>query len=510
MTYEATDTHDLYNRSRYSWRQVRDCVAGSNKIKEANEVYLPMPSAMSMITEPASKSVYKAANFTNNSADYERIYMPWYHPNPAYSAYLQRARFPDITANSLRGIMGLVTKYGPEVELPVVVDYMEKNADNDGNDLNKIYVDCISELLQAGKHVLVLDIDEDSGNFYIAQYCAESNINWKYVTRNGQCVLTNISLKDKDEDDKIIEYALDEFGFVVVNIYEDGNLTVTKELMYKGKRFDKIPVFCIGSVKNEPDPGVIPLLGISDIAICIYQEGADLRQGHYLTCNPTLFLFGVGDKETPAVIGSSVIVGIRNPAAKAEYPATDTSAFEHVRGCIKDLYEEAVSYGSAFVSNPINRESGQALTIRNASKGSNLVHMVNMVSDAFTRLFKFVAELVGTNPDDVLFEGNIDFAELVLNAQDVTALVSSWIQGAIDHDTVLDNLRDAGYISADKSNDDIKNNIETETPEVDPSLVDENGDPIDKNKQQDDMEPEMDSNGKPTGKMIKKMKTKVE
>ncbi len=461
------DPCEEYNKQRFSWRQMRDCIAGSNRIKEANIAYLPMPSAMDLVPAKADsgQNIY-----TNNSKDFAKYYLPFYHPNPAYMAYLQRARFPDITANALRGIIGIATKYDCEIELPSSMAYLEEEANSSGLGLADLYIETVSEVLQVGKQILIADFDEE-GSWYVVTYTAESNINWEYVMIQGQPVITMLALKDDLESDECKIYCFNDEGFVVIQHWEKDSLIQEVPLSYKGKQLTRIPAVCIGSVSNTPDPDVIPLLGISDIAISIYQENADLRQGHYLTCNPTLFIYGVGEKETPSVIGSSVIVGIKNPAAKAEYPATDTSAFEHVRNYIKDLYQEAVTYGAAFLANPNSRESGDALSIKNASRGANLVHMINMISEGYERLLGIIAEVQGESvmPE---FEGNTDFAEMNLTAQDIAALVSSWVQGAIDHDTLLNNLREAGYVDADRTNEQIKAAIEEAKPVIDPMTVD--------------------------------------
>lgn len=492
MSYSVNQVKGEYSAKKFAWRQMRDCIAGSDTIKRSNELYLPMPSGMEQITNAPSQSVPRQSPFQNNG-QFALGEMPWFHGNPAYRAYLQRARFPDITANALRGIMGFTTKQEPEYELTPSISYLETKVDNSGKTLEMAFTETVAEILQAGKNIIVADIGADN-NFYLTQYKAESNTNWDYRIEDGEYIYTKFVLRELGGDETCSyyrEYLLvedDEIGVhVMVNKYRDDEIIPEESgviLLYRGKPFTRIPVYCIGSITNAPEPDVIPLLGVSDIAITIYQETADLRQAHFLTCNPTLFIFGISENEVPSVIGSSTVIGIRNPQGRAEYPATDTSALDHIKEYIKALNEEAVAYGAALLSNPVNKESGEALGIRNSARGSNMVHIINNVSKGFENILKLIAEIAGDNKDDVVFEGNIEFAEKNLTSQDITALVSAWTQGAITQDVLLDNLRDAGYIDADVTNDDIKNQIETEKPLTDPTMsdnIDPNLDPANQN-----------------------------
>jgi hypothetical protein len=99
-----------FRRKVFAMRQVRDCVEGSDSIKRAGELYLPMPSGMSFIPVGTSKTASVNNGNPLSAKDISITEAPWYHPNPAYSAYLHRAKFPDMTAATLRGLTGIATK----------------------------------------------------------------------------------------------------------------------------------------------------------------------------------------------------------------------------------------------------------------------------------------------------------------------------------------------------------------------------------------------------------------
>lgn len=447
-----------YLEARYSRQQMRDTIAGSNAVKRKGELYLPMPSSWAEV--PPVPGASKAAQ------DFDA---PFQHSNPAYQAYLQRARFPDITANGLRAMIGIASKVPPEIDLPSRMAYLETEVNSSGMSLAEFYTFVLSEMLTVGNVNIVVDYDTDLNRFYLTTYTAESTVDWNYDQIKGAIDIHDISFLEEvheDGSETILKYEFDEDMKVVVQRYIDGDpVGPAIPISYFGKRYEKIPVFPAGTIENIPDPQPIPLLGISDIALEIYQENADLRQAHFLTCNPTLFIYGAKESERPTTVGSQVIVMLQNPQAKAEYPSTDTSALDHIKDYIQERYQEAASYGANVLISGA-KESGEALSIRQAARGANLVQCAKQAGAAIEDALDFIASISGLNPDDVVFKPSVEFAEMVLNAQDINALVLGWLQGAWDRETVLDNMRAAGYISHSKTNDDVINNIENSPPNI--------------------------------------------
>ena len=474
MAQDKLKANADYNRKRYVWRQVSDVVGGSVTVKQAGEVYLPMPSGMRSVPNDAGGISKPASNAASNVADYSSEYLPWYNPNPAYRAYLQRARFPDMTANTLRGLVGIATRVNPEVKLPKNLEYLLEVATPCGKSLFELFSHCVSEVIQKGKITLVLDVTEDN-IINIVPYLALANINWKYALINGkkrQSIATFVEdIDSEDEEEVHLHYYLDmeDEGKVVATAqkFVDGvEFGPPTPLVYMGKTLEVLPVVNIGSVTNNAEPDLVPLLGLSDIALQIYREDADASQARYLTCNPTLFITGVDQTDAPRVIGSTVVIGISNPAAKAYYTNTDTSALEHMRSNRQDLFAEAVAYGAHFLGAQQQPESGEALKVRQSSNGATLIHIVNQVGKGILDALKLAAEWTGGSSNGVEFEPSIEFSEVVLSAQDITALVTAWVQGGISQDTLLDNLRYAGIIDPDKTNDQEKSDIETSRPVI--------------------------------------------
>lgn len=478
------DEHFKYNRKRYSWRQVRDSIEGSDAVKRANQVYLPIPSGMQFNANTTVDDNQIERNFSKNTFDYERQFLPWDHPNRAYSAYLQRARFPEMTNHSLIGFIGVATRQEPQITLPAGLEYLEETATADGMSLVELFEFCVSEIFQTGKLSLVLDVRKDDNQFYISPYNAESNINWKVEFKNGKKRQTesvfiefglNRSTTEEKQDDHHIWYYLAPLPDVEFEEDEEPELFAFSQtyvddrpvgdpvlLNIQGNFLEELPIVNLGSIKNTPDPDSIPLLGISDIALTIYRKDADLSQAQFLTCNPTLFIFGVDKNSMPKVIGSTVAVGISNPQANAQYPATDTSALEHIRNEKQDLFNEAVQYGANLLGRDRKAiESAEALSLRKAANGASLVGVVRKIGEAITDILNLAARWQGT-AETAEFTPSLDFAEHTLSAQELTALVRTWLDGGISQDTLLDNLRDADIVSNEITNEQEKAKIGAE------------------------------------------------
>lgn len=468
--YNPTENHILNQKYAYQRRQIRDTIGGPTDVKISNILYLPMPSSFQNLDIEKTPSQVGETFDRFESNKISSTHMPFYHPNPAYRAYLQRARFPDLTSSILIGLIGFASKEQAQIFIPPGLEYLETNIDGASTSLEELFWTGFKEVLQHGKFSFVVDFDE-SGNFFVLPYCCDLNNNWKYENVGRTKQLTRCSFIQNEDETKIKDYRLKD-GSVFYVDYVDSEEGEEIELSYKGKKLTELPVFFAGAVQNKADSFVSPLIGVSDCAIEIYQIHADMRQAEYLTCNPTLFVFGVGESETPKVVGSQVVVGMRNPQARAEYPNTDTSALNHLDKRIENLKKEAIDRGAAFISGGA-KESGEALSIKQSAKGTNLIHCINMVSKALNDALQFICDLKGISIEEDIFQPNMEFVESILTSQDITALVGAWVQAAIPHDVVLDNLRDAGYISQEIDNKTLKSMIISEPPAISSDSVKE-------------------------------------
>lgn len=440
----------------YAFYQIRDCIAGSNAVKRQNEIYLPMPSGFSKIDSDPSISTSTSDRAT--SRNISRRDMPWYHKNPVYSAYLMRARFPDITGVMYRGFIGTMTKDEPDINLDGNIKKIRTTC---CMDLVGLFEHSCSEILKTSKICFVLDPQEDN-SLKIAVYSAERNEDWEYGFVDGKKKLIRCKfIENYGDEDEYIEYRLE--NKIAISQKYKGDVEVGEEEVLKlfGKPVSDLPIFFANSMGNSAEIGPIPLQGISDIALTIYRKDADLAHAQYMTCLPTLFIYGITEDQKPSVIGPTVAVTISNPNAKAEYPKTDTSGLDHIKESINDLFQEAINMGAqAIGSGKKSAESAEALGIREASAGATLLSIVTSVEKAIQEMIDFSAEWYGSGGGKFL--ASRDFAMHSMTPQMLTALLSSWISGGISHDSFLNNIRDANLMDKEITNEEERAKIAAE------------------------------------------------
>lgn len=463
-----------YQRKVYSTKQIRDCVDGSDAIKRCGELYLPMPSGMSQVPPTATTGTGQS-NALADKTSLSLSTAPWNHGNPAYSAYIHRAKFPDMTSNTLRGLVGIATKQDPEIKLPANIAYLEELATVDGGDLTELYESCVSEVFQTSRVALVLDVRPDN-TVYIAQYNSESYINWRMEVVNGKRIQTyaefedTVIAEDGSQKKKSLIYsleAIEEGGnrICVVYHYTDGKLDFPQApVVFQGKMIEFLPVVNISEEENDPAPGPIPLIGVSDCALDIYRHSADLNQAHFMTCNPTLVFIGVDEDDAPRVIGATVAICLSDPTASAAYLTTDTSALSHVQSYMDGVFQEAVHYGASLLG-PTKRaaESAEALSLRQASSGATLVTVVKSAGDGVQKILDMATLIFGGRGAE--FNPNMDFAELTLAAAEMVSLLNSWMTGGISHLSYLENMAAAGKIG-DRTPEEEQAQIESESPAI--------------------------------------------
>lgn len=473
------DTHKNYDLCKYGWTLTRDAVDGEPTVKRKNEFYLPMPAAM-MLADAQNKPIqHTKSNETMNIGIFEQYFggtdNPNNHSNPAYKAYLTRAQFPDLTAFILRGLLGLALSDDPTVELPKSMEYLLKYCTPSGMSLNELYAHCVSEVLTTGKVLTILDIDTKINKPIIVPYIAESLVNWKTErtlnsSNSNPTVLALLEEQDISKDPLSSDYQL----VLTVLSVKDNIYTVTKKSKdnntpdvivipsYKGKRILELPAKIIGSISNTFSKQTTPLYAVASTSIQIYMKNADLANSEFMSCSPTLVISGVEAEFTPKAVGSSVALILPDSDSKAYYTKTDTSALTHVLAHITDLYEQAIYSGAQLLdSSKKAAESAETVRLKQTGSGATLASIVRNAGNVIEDQLKDIATWMGENPDEVSFLPITDFLAPSLSAQEITALVKSWVDKAISHETLLDNFRKAGLLQDGSSvEDEVKRVLE--------------------------------------------------
>jgi len=170
------------------WQAIDAALAGEAAIKK-NAANLPKPSGMVAAEKIDSDNAY------------------------LYKGYTERAQYEHWVRDSLRSMMGLVSRLQPEIELPKGMEYMRENATDDGFSLRQLFMRVVRQIVSHGRVPLLVNVD-DKSMAYVTAYQAENAINWKLGDQDGRNDLILAVMREtRPADDS------DEFSHEVDTVY---------------------------------------------------------------------------------------------------------------------------------------------------------------------------------------------------------------------------------------------------------------------------------------------------
>lgn len=445
-----------YDAALPEWQIVRDCIAGESAIKSKTDLYLPVPSALAGTHDPI------------------------------YRAYLKRAKFADIVAPTVRGIIGALFRRPATVELPTRIEYLLERATPDGLTLESLAKRIAREVLITGRSPLMVELPKGEitrPRPYLAAFEAETFINWRETVNNeGERTLSLAVLEtddtEEDADDPFKEDEIKRWrvlrlvdGRYEQTLYEkraeDNSAVELKPLTptRRGQPLNEIPLVVIGATDVVPDIDEIPLLGLSRAAIAIYQQYADYRQTLYLTSQPTHYGTGIPDDEKPTVMGAGAFIAVSSIDAKLgilEFAGAGAGA---QRTAIEDEYSHAVQLGAAMLEqNKRAAEAAEALRLRQSGQSATLHSIASAVGDGILQCLRWAAIWADANPNEVVYEPNMDFVESEISPQLLHEIVAGWQSGGYPKSVVYHNLRKAEFIPGDMTDEDLESETDSEGP----------------------------------------------
>jgi len=424
--------HPQYSRAKKNWGKVRDCVEGEETVKGKAETYLPRPAGM--------------------SGEYAE----------AYKDYIERAHFPHICGYALQGALGVINTKLPDFNVPAGLEYIKTKATKDGLSLNQLFLDILIEILKTGRCPLVVDVMANTNTFAFIRYNAEDLINWKLDNTSESRKLTLAVLREKEytNTDKFSHDTEDVYrvleknaaGDYTVALWEENVEESVKRVELMGKSINDIPLFVAGSINNDYNVQPVPLLSVANCSIQIYRKEADLANSEFLSCNPTLVFTGVSnDNDTPNVVGSSVLITLPDPQARAFYTTTDTAALNHVKEHIADLYDEGIRHGIAILDTRKGVESAEALRIRQATQSATIYSMYLSAINVIINGLKLMCRWSGLRETAVSYDAPASLTFDITDSKLMSLMMDGYEKNLIPLTVLHRYLVGGGYIDANIS-----------------------------------------------------------
>lgn len=411
----VSTNHPEYIRMLPKWELMKDVL--TERVKEKGEVYLPRTAGQKAI---AVDEIYKA--------------------------YLARADFQSYASDSLRSMVGLVSRLEATINLPDSLKSLETNATADGFSLKALFDRTVENSLGYGRQGLLVDIDH-AGKPYIACYNAFSIINWKETNNNGRKDLTLVVLVEhwlRDKEDsfghsteiKFRVLDLNEQGKYRVRIYkQNGTLEEDKTDVLRG--IDYIPFIFVGSTDTSPSVDPIPLWTMAKCSIKSYQISADYYHDLHLTCHPQAWVSGLTADDEIAYTGSNMIWKIPQGGA-CGYLEISGNGIERNRIAMQDLKNTALESGARVID--IGVESGEAREARQNDQHATLHSVVKVAADAINQAITYMLDIKKISFEGRLFTVTIDFKAAGIDATILTNLFNAVMANKISSQTYWDYL----------------------------------------------------------------------
>lgn len=434
---DPTIKHPDYLDFAPSWELMRDAVAGEDDVKNKGEKYLPMKSGTAAIEDVAAR---------------KRV----------YDLYKTRAGFPEITAPTIRGAVGVLLAKNAKIELPDSMEHLRERATLDGLTLDALHRRIAAEVMTVGRYGLLPSVDSN-GMPYLSGYTAESIINWDTTGGVPDFVMLDETavIRDRDSGEwKTLEQLREcviEDGAYRSYIYEkEGSdwfrVFDNEAKSPKGQPIDFLPFVFIGSLDLTPEPDDVPLYGLAKLAVRIYRMDADYSFSLHMTSEPTPVAIGFDDPQdaiasgyAPKTLGSSVI-WILPKGGDAKYLEFTGQGLEKQAEAIRSSFEQAEKFGAQVLQSASSNESGEALKMRAASQTATLTSIAQTTAAGLERALRNLAVWMGEDPERVIVTPNLDFFGRSMSAQELTALVAAWQDGAISHPALFKKLQEGGVL----------------------------------------------------------------
>lgn len=471
----TTETyHPEYTENAEFWQQADDIA--NNRIKSKKQVYLPIATLL-----PDSSENTGLINF--NIKEYNEIIWPM-------------ATFYDFVSLSVDAAVGAIMRKPVTYQFskdnkPSILDYLNKNADGRGSNLNQLARKMCTAIERKGRAGILVDApaltniaELRSGEVAprLAFYDASQIIDWEIKYINGSQVLTFLSLRENSTRRKggvrqnckrLINYSIDQDGYVYYEIMEDEEITVTEYQLKDNERVKAIPFHICGSISNDWGVDPSPTRTLVELNLLHYRMmSRDYHARYKLGQIQWHVDLGSSESRDPVedmkelnpdgfIAGSGVTAVTANGGTVSILQAAESNLLSKTPSEIED---KAVKAGATLLEAGSSTETATAANIRSSASTASLSSISANVGmcmySAIVDLAGYVnSALTPVNIDEIKFSLNMDFFTTQLSPQDKLAYMQMVQQGVLPQSAMYEILKKNGDLGPDVTYDDYVNGI---------------------------------------------------
>lgn len=466
------NTHEEYKEMAEQWERCRNAADGQDAVHKAGEKYLP-----------------KLADQTSSE----------------YEAYKKRSCFYNATWRTIAGLQGMIFRKPATVDVAAVVEPLLEDVSLRGENLHLFALDVLEECLTVGRVGIFVDYptidplhttEADSQLMglrpILKKYETESIINWRESVIGNKCVLSMVVLSEEVTGQGKDEFDVTESDqYRVLDLFQLPKEDGTTELVYrvrvftvtekdedvllstaypqiKGKYLKTIPFYVISTDGIEIEPDAPPLIDLVDINLSHYRTNADYEHGCHFTGLPTPVISGyTPEKEGQSFgIGSMTAWVFPRPDAKASYLEFTGQGLKALESNLTRKETQMAVLGARMLESKQSNGDSQGGAAMNMSGEQSLLASISQAASiGIERALTMFSKFAGTD-QPAKYRLNKDFFPMPMSALNLTALVASWQNGAINYETLFENLKRGEIINIDQTVQQELAKMELHKPEI--------------------------------------------
>lgn len=473
-TFGVENVCSEYTDRFHQWQLVRDCVEGSDRVKEMGELYLPMASGRH---DQAQKS--------------------------RYEAYKKRAVFVNFTGQTLEIMHGMIFRRCPTIK--VNDDFFNSgrldNVDAKGSSLYQFASNSTYDVMQTGFGGYLLDIPSAPDGISVADaekmgvrpfiryYRAEDIRFWSYDTIGGNERLSLVVLHEN------VDTSGDEFQHVMRDRYrvlsfdQDGfyyQRVYTPVYDKKGKEIEDFSVEVVPVTVNKERIRYIPfamlpyggpekpmLYDLALLNIAHYQSTADYKNGVHMTTIPTGYITGHSSpaasnpnekQDDDITLGGDVFLTEENSDARFGVLTFAGEGLNHAESDIDKIESQMAGiFLKDIAPDKKTSETAESAYVHRAGENAKLSTFARNMSIKLTWIIQLYQEWCGYGTDEVTVQLNYDYETMSLDPNVINSIANIAGQGKLPLMCVFWILQQQELIDPDFTYDDYTWLIDMET-----------------------------------------------
>lgn len=437
---------------REDWNLIIDFKAGEKIVKAKKELYLPAIN-----------------NAMRNNDKY-------------YEAYQERGEVRPYTQKGIETNVGMIFSKDPVIpEYPETLKRIIEDITDSGVSLSEFIAELSDEICTTQFAGILIDHSKSPAleisiakkrelniRTFAILYPALSIVNFgTYGNSKLRFVVLQEDYDDYADDDidKLYPEVKKQYRLLILRngIYYNEVYRIdekkNQEYLYdqqipikNGKSFNFIPFIFVNGLSNIPKIEHPRMLSVATANKHDYQDHTDYKWLLHNCAAPTAWVTGVKKEDDLSRVGPGVVWKLSQPEAKVGVLEVAGNAFPSMENNLQSNTEKIASM--IMDSLGIQKSNETATRERYEMKGKTVAlrQIAKSIESAINKMLEWIFDWEGQIwKEEYKVRFHTDFVQVNLDAQEIQALVSAYIQGAISLQDLFYNFQKGGKVNPEKT-----------------------------------------------------------